>query len=146
MWQRKDQADGGVSITVATLQASRWNFGRATPITFDGFRPPVGNAPLRNGMKAGSAVPLKFSLGGNRGLTIFAAGSPSSQSVTCDTSVPYDGVEQTVTVGGSSLSYDAASDTYTYVWKTQKAWTGCRKLTLTFAGGSVQEAVFQFRP
>lgn len=97
-------------------------------------------------MKAGSAVPLKFSLGGNRGLTIFAAGSPSSQPVTCDTSVPYDGVEQTVTAGGSSLSYHPASDTYAYVWKTQKAWTGCRKLTLTFADGSVQEAVFEFRP
>lgn len=149
VWQRVDQTGGGISITVATLQASRWNFGRPTYSTvFDGFRPPVDNAPIRNGMKAGGAVALKFSLGGDRGLAIFAAGSPSSQPVDCDPSVPYDGVEQTATVtaGGSSLSYHPASDTYAYVWKTQKGWTGCRKLTLTFADGSVQEAIFQFRP
>lgn len=29
-----------------------------------------------------------------------------------------DAVSETVNVGGSSLSYDAATDTYTYVWKT----------------------------
>jgi hypothetical protein len=57
-----------------------------------------------------------------------------------------DPVEQTVTAGGSSLSYNAASDTYSYVWKTQKTCTGCRKLTLTFADGSVEEAIFQFKP
>jgi len=97
-------------------------------------------------MKAGSAVPLKFSLGGNRGLSIFAPGSPSSQPVSCDTGTPYDAVEQTVSAGGSSLRYDSSTDKYTYVWKTQRAWTGCRILRLTFADGSVQEAVFELKP
>lgn len=60
--------------------------------------------------------------------------------------MPLDDVEQTVTAGGSSLSYNAASDTYSYVWKTQKTWTGCRKLMLSFTDGSVQEAIFQFKP
>jgi hypothetical protein len=143
VWERVDVA-GGIGITVATLQASTWNF--AIPrYAFGGFKPPVDRAPVRNGMKAGTAVPLKFSLGGDRGLAIFAPGSPSSQPVTCTTGDPYDVVEQTVTAGGSSLKYDSASDTYTYIWKTQKAWTGCRKLTMTFADGSTQEAVFQFR-
>jgi uncharacterized repeat protein (TIGR02059 family) len=146
VWDRTDQVGGGISITVATLQASKWNFGRPTLATrFDGFRAPVDRAPTRNAMKAGTAVPLKFSLGGDRSLAIFATGSPSSQMVTCDTSTPIDGIEQTVTAGGSSLTYDAASDTYTYIWKTQKEWTGCRKLTLTFVDGSAQEAIFQFR-
>jgi hypothetical protein len=54
--------------------------------------------------------------------------------------------ERAVTAGGSSLSYNAVSDTYTYSWKTQQAWTGCRKLTLGFADGSVHEAIFQFKP
>jgi hypothetical protein len=146
VWQRIDHPDGSVTITVATIQASRWNFGRANPIAFSGFGAPVDRAPVRNGMKAGSAVPLKFSLGGNRGLGIFAPGSPSSQAVTCNTSVPLDDVEQTVTAGASSLSYNAAIDSYSYTWKTQKTWTGCRKLTLTFTDGSVQEAIFQFKP
>lgn len=146
VWQRIDHPDGSVTITVATVQASRWNFGRANPIAFSGFRAPVDRAPVRNGLKAGGAVPLKFTLGGNRGLGIFAAGSPSSQAVTCNTSAPLDPLEQTVTAGGSSLSYNAATDTYSYVWKTQSAWTGCRKLTFTFTDGSVQEAIFQFKP
>ena len=63
----------------------------------------------------------------------------------CDTGDPYDVVEQTVSAGGSGLTYDAGSGTYTYIWKTLKSWTGCRKLTLAFADGSVQEAIFQFR-
>jgi hypothetical protein len=42
---------------------------------------------------------------------IFAAGSPSSQAVTCNTSVPLDDLEQTVTAGASSLSHNAATDT-----------------------------------
>jgi hypothetical protein len=145
VWQRVDQPDGSVSITVATVAASRWNFGRMNPFSFVGFGPPVNDAPMRNGIKAGAAVPLKFSLGGDRGLAIFAEGSPSSQAVSCDTSTPYDAVEQTVTAGNSALSYNASSDSYTYVWKTSSAWSGCRKLTLAFADGSVEEAIFQFR-
>ena len=143
VWKRVDEAGGGITITVATLQASTWNF--AIPYAFGGFKAPVDKAPTRNGMKAGTAVPIKFSLGGDRSLAIFAPGSPSSQPVICDTGAPYDGVENTVSAGGSSLSYDSASDTYTYVWKTQKSWTGCRKLTLAFTDGSVQSAIFQFK-
>jgi hypothetical protein len=33
----------------------------------------------------------------------------------------------TATAGDSGLSYDAATDQYTYVWKTDKTWSGtCR--------------------
>jgi hypothetical protein len=146
VWRRVDHTDGGITITVAALQASRWNFAVIPPYAFGGFKSPVDKAPIRNGMKAGTAVPLRFSLGGNRGLAIFDSGSPSSQQIACDGSAWYDGVEETVGAGASSLSYDATSDTYTYIWKTQKAWTGCRRLTLAFADGSVQEAIFQFKP
>jgi hypothetical protein len=63
VWQRVDQADGSVTITVATVQASRWNFGRPNPIAFDGFRAPVDRAPIRNGMTAGTAVPAEVQPG-----------------------------------------------------------------------------------
>lgn len=147
VWQRVDQPGGDISITVATLQASTWNFGRPTYSTaFGGFGPPVDKAPIRNGMKAGSAVSLKFSLGRDRGLAIFAAGSPSSQQVGCNTASPIDDIEATVSAGASSLTYDAASDTYTYIWKTDRTWTGtCRLLTLSFRDGSAQSALFQFK-
>ena len=36
----------------------------------------------RHGVKAGSAVPVKFSLGGDRGRAIFAVGFPTSAQVT----------------------------------------------------------------
>jgi hypothetical protein len=39
----------------------------------------VYHAQTLNGRKAGSAVPLKFSLGGDEGLQSLAMGSPTSQ-------------------------------------------------------------------
>jgi hypothetical protein len=96
-------------------------------------------------VKAGSSIPVKFTLDGDYGLNIFAAGSPSSRPVDCTTSAPLDAIEETVTAGGSSLSYDATSQRYHYVWKTDTAWAGtCRRLTVTLAGGSTREALFMF--
>jgi hypothetical protein len=77
-------------------------------------------------------------------MNLFAAGSPSSQAVSCSTSAPMDAVEQTVTAGSSTLTYDAASQRYTYAWKTDKAWAGsCRQLTLKLADGTVRTALFK---
>lgn len=117
-----------------------------TVFEFEGFFAPVLNPPAVNVVKAGAAVPVKFSLGGDRGLDIFAAGSPTSAPIACDASDPVGAIEETVTAGRSGLSYDAVADQYIYVWKTQPAWAGsCRELILTFADGSVQRAQFQFR-
>ena len=43
-----------------------------------------------------------------------------------------------------ALTYDAASDTYSFVWKTTKTWAGCRALQLNFADGSMAMALFNF--
>ena len=113
---------------------------------FDGFFAPVLNLPAFNIVKAGAAVPVKFSLGGDQGLDIFAAGSPTSSPVACDASDPVGAVEETVAAGASGLYYDAIAEQYVYVWKTRPAWAGsCRELILTFSDGSVQRAQFQFR-
>jgi nidogen-like/carboxypeptidase family protein/HYR domain-containing protein len=112
---------------------------------FVGFKAPVDNLPVVNTLKSGQSVPVKFSLGGNRGLGILAAGSPSSRTVNCDSSAPTDAIE-TTTTSPSGLQYDAASDTYTYVWKTDKAWAGtCRQLTVALTDGSTHTALFQLR-
>ncbi len=112
---------------------------------FSGFLSPVDNAPAVNSMKAGAAIPVRFSLGGDFGLDVLAAGSPTSQSISCDGSAPVDPVEQTVSAGSSGLGYDPASDTYTYVWKTNKAWAGtCRELVLTFDDGTFRSLLFTF--
>jgi hypothetical protein len=97
-------------------------------------------------MKAGAAVPVKFSLGSNLGLGVFAAGYPKSAVVACgSSSTPTDAVEETVSAGSSKLSYDPTTNQYSYVWKTDKAWAGtCRQLILRFGDGSEQRANFQF--
>jgi uncharacterized protein len=121
-------------------------------IKFDwaGFFKPVDNpgssAPfVFNRIKAGSAVPVTFSLGGDKGLDIFAVGYPNSTITACDTAAPEDDVEATVTAGGSSLKYDATTNQYTYVWKTDKTWGGtCRLLTVKLVDGSEHLAYFNF--
>jgi YVTN family beta-propeller protein len=129
------------------------NAGNETTVTHDysvgvyafaGFFAPIDNDAL-NMLKAGQGAPLRFSLGGDQGVAILATGSPSSRPVQCDSTLPSDPVEQTVTAGASGLSYDAATDVYTYTWKTDKAWAGtCRELTVTLTNGTSHSALFMF--
>ncbi len=56
--------DGDIELTVHTLAASRWGFAVRAPYAFGGFLPPVNGNGVRNLAKAGSAIPVKFSLGG----------------------------------------------------------------------------------
>ena len=102
---------------------------------FGGFYPPVDNLPVLNSVKAGSALPVKFSLNGDQGLDIFAPGYPQSGRISCDASDPVTDLEETVTAGSSSLSYKREyGGAYHYVWKTEKAWKGtCRQLIRAFA-------------
>jgi hypothetical protein len=123
---------------------------------FSGFFSPVDNPDVAtNKAKAGSSIPVKFSLGGDQGLDIFATGTnpttnetftyPTSTAMTCDSTDELDAIEETVTAGGSSLQYDAALDQYTYVWKTNKAWAGtCRQLVVKLADDTYYRAYFQF--
>jgi PKD repeat protein len=113
---------------------------------FSGFFQPVDNLPVLNAVKAGIALPVKFSLAGNQGLTILAAGYPTSRQIACDSAAPIDDIEQTVTAGGSSLAYDATSDQYVYVWKTDPTWAGsCRQLIVRLADGTDHRANFKFK-
>ena len=114
---------------------------------FTGFFQPIDNLPVVNTLRPGQAVPVKFSLAGNQGLSIFAAGYPKSQVIACNSTALLDGVEETVTAGGSSLSYDAVSNQYNYVWKTDKTWAvgSCRQLVVRFIDGTTQYANFKFK-
>jgi hypothetical protein len=98
-----------------------------------------------NVVRAGASVPVKFSLNGDQGLDILVAGYPISQQIVCESGTPQDDVEETVTAGSSGLSYDAASDTYTYLWKTNRAWANtCRQLNVRLDDGSEHRANFRF--
>jgi CSLREA domain-containing protein len=113
---------------------------------FTGFFQPVDNLPTLNVVNAGSSIPVKFSLGGNFGLNIFAPGYPASGITACNSSSPADAIEETVSAGGSSLTYDAASDRYHYVWKTEKSWKGqCRVLLVKLNDGNTYIVQFRFK-
>jgi hypothetical protein len=115
-----------------------------SPFEFSGFSPPVENQPIVNRMKAGAAVPIRFGLGGDFGLSVFEDGFPASRSVPCDSGALTDAIETTVNAGGSSLSYDSVTEQYQYVWKTDKRWNGCRELLLRFTDGEEARATFRF--
>jgi hypothetical protein len=142
----------GVGDTVVTLHVKDASNNESTctatlhvTYNFTGFFPPVDNIPTLNRVKAGQAIPIKFSLGCNQGLNIFASGFPISGTIQCNNQDPIDDVEQTVNAGGSSLQYDPVANQYIYVWKTDKSWAGsCRQLTLKLADGTYQYAFFNF--
>jgi hypothetical protein len=111
---------------------------------FTGFFSPIDNPPAKNAVKSGQAVPVKFGLGGNQGLDIFAAGYPASQSVDCTTLQSTGPTTPTSSNGG--LQYSAASGQYSYVWKTDSAWSNtCRQLVVKLKDGSQHVANFQFK-
>jgi len=113
---------------------------------WSGFFQPIDNLPTLNSVKAGSAIPVKFSLGGDQGLAIFEAGYPKAQQIPCDGSAPADAIEQIVTASSSTLQYDPTSGQYTYVWKTEKSWAGsCRQLIVRLSDGSDHLANFKFQ-
>jgi hypothetical protein len=143
---------GSYTATCSGASDNAGNSGSASATytvlyNWTGFLQPVDNSPTANTANAGQAIPVKFSLGGDFGLNIFASGYPASQRVSCGSggSGSSDPIEETVTAGNSTLQYDPATQTYSYIWKTDKAWAGtCRLLTVKLIDGSEHSALFQF--
>jgi hypothetical protein len=133
-------------MTTTTTAAPTTTTTTAPPtFPFTGFFPPVDNPPVVNSVKAGQAIPVKFSLGGDRGLGIIASGFPVSYTIPCDGSAPVSPIEET-TGSPSGLSYNAATGQYTYVWKTEKSWAGsCRQFKLRLTDGTDHIANFKFK-
>jgi uncharacterized repeat protein (TIGR03803 family) len=119
---------------------------RAQTFAFEGFFWPVQNPPVVNKVKAGSAIPVRFGLGGNYGLDIFAPGFPQVVQVACGTGLPEGEVQETMAALKSGLIYNPFTRRYIYVWKTQKEMAGsCWQLTLQFTDGTSASALFKMR-
>jgi hypothetical protein len=117
---------------------------------FHGFFAPIDNNGVFNVAKGGSAIPVKFDLSGNEGLSIFAAGYPKVTNVACPSSTALDVIEETVTATTSGLKYDPTANVpygqYIYVWKTSSLWAGtCRKLTVKLVDETEHSAYFKFK-
>lgn len=112
---------------------------------FRGFLSPVMNPPEFNDYLPGAGVSLKFTLGGDRGLNVLAASSPSSRRVACVGDLGASVPEVTTTVGNVGLRYDGGTQTYEYLWKTDRSWGGtCREFRLRLTDGTEATALFRF--
>lgn len=144
-----DPATNTITGSISGFPGGSWGLSESTSYYgFIGFFAPVGPQPETNQANAGQAIPMQFSLTGNQGTDIFTAGYPAVQQVNCSNGAPVNSSTLTDvdTSGGSGLQYDASTDTYTYVWKTDKAWAGtCQKFILGLNDGSTHTATFQFK-
>lgn len=124
-----DHADNEVEVT-HTYRVVYPFAGFFAPLTADGSVATV---------RAGDSVPAKFSLTGDRGLTVVSG--VSSSPVDCASGAPAGAA---ATANGA-LSYAAKPDRYTFQWATDKAWAGtCRALAVTLADGSTHRALVRF--
>ena len=77
-------------------------------------------------------------------MNVFAAGYPRSWAYFCGFQTCGSRATPTPT-SANSFSYDAASDTYSYVWKTDRSFAGtCRVFEVKFVEGSTGSAFFCF--
>ena len=79
---------------------------------FNGFFAPTGNPPEVNSARAGSTVPVKFSLSGYQGPSPFSVGS---EQYDCATGDPLGAIEPTSSPGASAVQYDPRLDQYQYL-------------------------------
>lgn len=139
---------GPQSLSVTFTPSSSNYTGASTTVQitviyrFAGFFKPVKNAPMMNTVRAGRAIPIKFSLGRYEGLRVMQLASPVVLNVQCsvlsENMAEEDGWE-------NSSGLRAEGYKYTYVWKTSASWAGsCRKFVLTLADGTSHAALFRF--
>ncbi len=154
---------GGVTVTTSPVSGSIFNVG-TTIVTvtatdsgghtsnatfsvtvlypFSGFTGRTSlNPPAINYMTAGNTIPISFSLGGYRGLSIFTLGSPSSRRVACPAGAPI-GVSTPATLS-PGLFYQSGQ--YTMYWQTDAAWAGtCRQFSVSLIDGSTKTLNYWF--
>jgi hypothetical protein len=108
-----------------------------------GFLLPVENAPAWNSANAGNTISIQFSIGGYKGLDIFAPNYPQLVQLDCTTAAPI-GLSAPANIGSSSLTFCGGQ--YEYCWKTEKAWAGtCRQLIIQLVDGTFHNANFNFK-
>jgi beta propeller repeat protein len=135
-----DNRDGNLNVYMTTF-----SIAGEGDYEFTGFHAPISSDPaVVNTAKAGSAVPLVFGLRPGLGLDVLAS-PPAITSFACDPTDTAAPVEATA-ASRSGLTYDADTDQYTYVWKTDKSLAEtCQLLTLTFKDGTSGTAQFKLR-
>jgi hypothetical protein len=132
-------ASGNSNYADASKQVS---LNVANAMTFSGFYMPVKNLPYLNTAQAGTAISIKFAVGGYQGTQVLQANSPTSIPVSCPTTAPQNALQPVISTTSGLKSLGSS---YTYNWRTSASWTGsCRMFVLTLADGSTHQALFRF--
>jgi hypothetical protein len=121
--------EGGLTAVATTTITIIYNF--------NGYLFPVVNPPAFNFFWSRQVIPVRFSLTGNHGTDILAAGYPQSQRIDCTTLAPMGSAEATVSPGNVPLLYNHHTDRYIYLWQAQSSWRfTCREFTILFDDGA----------
>lgn len=117
---------------------------RSPQSDFKGFRWPVDDFPAVNRWIAGEVVPVRFSLGGYRGLDVLAPGYPQVAEVDCGAGEePTSGRPARSVWWQKGLRFKHRS--YVFMWRTERDWTrDCRQFVIKLKDGSVHRAEFRF--
>ena len=112
-------------------------------LDFQGFLGPIHTGSV---VRAGDAIPIVFSLGGDQGLDVLASGSPSSVQTDCDQPGTPTGGEPAWSQSGSGLVFHSWTGHYVFMWQTRKSWAGtCRTFVLGLSDGGVERLTVSFR-
>ena len=105
----------------------------------------MDNLPTLNIANAGSTIPVKFGLGGDRGLGVIMATWPKALPLACPAAGPTDVIEITTT-STSGLTYSPTTQQYQYNWKTPKTFAGkCYVLEIKLVDGTTRSTHFKFK-
>jgi hypothetical protein len=99
---------------------------------FGGFAGKNEARPSLTTAKAGANLNLRFTLDGDQGMEVIAAGYPRSGPYTCGGAPLLDATEPVT--GDANF---AGVGQYSFAWKTNKAWANsCRTFVLKLADGT----------
>jgi hypothetical protein len=109
---------------------------------FVGFNSPLANPPSVVSDSANKKQRFEFSLRGNQGLGVIAAGYPTQRPIDCNS--------HAATVSSQpmdvSLSYEAKKDLYTFEWTPGKQLGGsCREVAVKLDDGTVHRTWFALK-
>jgi hypothetical protein len=122
---------GDVAVVVRTSHFSTWKLG-AYDLHLSAPLPPVAAAPAVNKATAGSAIPVKFRVGGFQGMGIVQSVVTGSCGAGNPNSVPI------------VLTYDPKTQVYGFIWRTPRT-KGCQELRVTLVDGNSLTALFQLK-
>jgi hypothetical protein len=112
---------------------------------WNGFFQPVDNI-MRNGAKAGQAIPLKWRLTDANGAPVLnlASVTVSVQSLSCSLGTTTDELEEYA--AGSSGLQNLGDGYYQFNWKTPTSYaSSCKTMSLWLGDGVAHTAQFQFK-